>query len=109
MKPEEFFTLSSITSVAGAAAIVLVVTNALAMVLQRPTSFRVSAGFVIAGIVAILAMLVSPPSGGLVGEVLLWFANTCLLYVTAFGGSHLAPAAAGAVAAGGGAPFWSRW
>ncbi len=101
MNPEQFFTLSNATSIAGAAAFVLVVTNFLGMFYEKfgwlfAAQFREFAGMGVAGIVTGLAMWVSPPSsGGLPAGIFLWFAITSLLYVTAFGGSKLSAAGVG--------------
>ncbi len=103
MMPKEYFTLSSVTSVAGAAGIVLVVTNFVAMLYEKgagqfAAQVRVGLGIFVAAVVAVLAMIVSPPSPGgwaTPAVIFLGFANTCLLYVTAFGGSKLSAAGAG--------------
>lgn len=120
MSPVEFWKLSSSVSVAGAAAIVLLVTNFLAWVDEQmngkshPT-LRLPLGFGVAMVVTGLAFFISPPAPG--GQLGLYATGAtfgavpCLLFISAFGGSKLAAAARGAgrVAADQVVVFWRSW
>lgn len=109
MDPQEFFKLSTATSVAAATAVVLIVTNGLAEFRRHGGAWRRRAGVGVAIAVIVVAMWISPPAGGNPLTIaLLGAANVCLLYSGAFLSSRVSRVGAAAAAAAG-TSFWEAW
>ncbi len=109
MSPAEFWKLSTTVSVAGAAGIVLLVTNLVALI-KGWDDRRNLVGFGVAILVTLFARWIAPPpSSSALGAFSQFAAVTCLLYLGAFGGSKLALTRGIAIAAATGSKFWRPW